>query len=126
MGPVRGVAALALTAALPSSSALAQSVPCTLVCRAQIPFGHCDNADIATPPNGAIGVVGTVARVQGMECAVGLTVDVKRSSSSSLPKRIRIEVHPCLIWGGQRGDNISAMVFETPLESGAYRARTCQ
>jgi len=123
------VAAVALTAALQSAPAFAQAFPCS-VCRAQIPFGSCDSAAIANPPKGSIGVVGTVAGVEATHCdnaglpVVHLTVDVKRSSSS-LPVRTRIDVRPCLLWVGKTGDNISAMVLDTPSESGAYQARMC-
>jgi len=61
-----------------------------------------------------------------MQCGtVGLTVDVKRSSLSLLPARVKIDVGQCLVWRGKAGDNINAMVVETPSENGAYQARTC-
>jgi flavin reductase (DIM6/NTAB) family NADH-FMN oxidoreductase RutF len=116
-------AVVALTAALQSAPALAQALPC-LECRALIEFGDCDSA--ATPPKGSISVVGTVVRVERMQCGtVGLTVDVKRSSLSLLPERVKIDVGQCLVWRGKAGDNINAMVVETPSENGAYQARTC-
>jgi hypothetical protein len=89
-------AAVALTAALQSAPAFAQALPC-LECRALIEFGDCDSA--ATPPKGSISVVGAVVRVERMQCGtVGLTVDVKRSSLSLLPTRIKIGVGQCLVW----------------------------
>src|SRR5215831_15345328 len=118
IGP--GAAALALTAVLQSAAVSAQPLSCPL-CRAVMPFPVCDNAAIDHPPQGAIVVVGTVARIEDVRCGVGLTVDVRRSSSSSLPARIRADGGPCLTWNGQTGDVISTVVSDTPLEGGVYQ-----
>jgi acetamidase/formamidase len=54
-----------------------------------------------------------------------LTVDVRRSSSTALPVRIRIDTGPCLLWGGKTGDVISVMVSETPRQGGVYGLHSC-
>jgi hypothetical protein len=124
MNPSLGLAAVSLAVALQPLPAFAQELPCP-VCRAQIPFGNCTTAAIANPPPGRIGLTVRVVQAESMQCATRLVVNVERASQRGLPARVTIEVHPCLFWSGKTGEEINAMVLDTPSEGGAYLARTC-
>jgi hypothetical protein len=91
-----------------------------------MPFPACADATIDHPPKGAIGVVGTVAQIDEMPCELVLTVDVRRSSPSSLSARIRIGTFPCWRWSGKTGDVVSTMVSKTPRDGAVYLARGCE
>src|SRR5689334_10785393 len=117
-----GVAAVALAAVLQSATAFGQGCQ---ACRAMMTFPDCDDAAIDHPSQGAIGVVGTVVQIDKMPCEDVLTVDVRRSSPSSLPARIKISTFPCWIWRGKTDDLVSMLVSGTPLRNGAYLARWC-
>ena len=118
-----GLAAGVLMAAVPVTTASAQSG--CFVCRMSYPFGGCDSATMANPPQGAISIAGRVVQVDERPCGHDLTVDVTRASQSAVPGRIRIEVRSCVLWAGRVGDDIDGMVGDAPANDGAYQARRC-
>jgi len=101
--------------------AAAQPVECP-VCRAEYSYGHCPEAGIDNPPENGIAFTGTVTAARPIACGAQITVDVKRSSSPSLPAAIVIDVKPCAFWSGAIGDTVSAVVSEARKQTGAYAA----
>jgi hypothetical protein len=72
--------------------------------------------------HGLSAFIGTVVTAKPIDCGVQITVDVARSSAPSLPAKIVIDVLPCSFWRGAIGDTISAVVFEAPKQTGAYKS----
>ena len=117
-----------LTAALQSYAARAETTPCPVVeCRARTPFPNCDDAVVANPPSGTVGVVGTVVDAHVGRCGTGMSIDVIRSSQAALPPRITFDwAPPCLMWNGRPGDTIRILVKATPLPDGSYLLWACK
>ena len=114
-----------LSAAFQPHPVHAQTAPCP-VCRAMAPFPDCDDAAVAQPPSGAVGVVGTVVETNLAACGTGISMDVIRSLQAALPQRITVDRGPCLLWNGRPGDTIRIVVDATPLPDGSYRLRACK
>jgi hypothetical protein len=112
---------IAVLAILPVRTATA-----CVVCRAMKQLHECNDTDVAHPPTGAVGVVGTVVKFDIGDCGEKMTVEVIKSSRASLPQRITFDLSSCWRWDGKTGDTLRIMVDEIPSADGRYSLRACK